>query len=111
MSPEEGAAVLERMRAELELEERIHGRPIRGEAAASVALRFRLRPTDYGGTELIVEESPERRFQPRVLLRCELGFELADGLVEALARRLAADDVNSQHLWVKTPNPRHREGE
>lgn len=88
------------------------GRKIQGEAYQDRVLRFRLHDQDARGlARLVIEEDPTFERNPRRMLECRIGVELADNLIEALAEYVNSKQANWNEHWVRTPNTNHRPNE
>jgi hypothetical protein len=69
----------------------------------TISLKVTVEPRDEGGSA-------------RVMLSDSHGFrygfnlcaEAADELIEALNPILESESANWEHVWVRTPNPKHR---
>lgn len=88
------------------------GHEVQGEAYQDRVLRFRVRDQDERGlARIVIEEDPTFEHNPRRMLECRIGVELADNLIEALAEYVNSQRANQREHWVKTPNPNYRENE
>jgi hypothetical protein len=74
------------------------------EAHETISLKIEVDPRDDGGSARVMFSEDGGRFR----YGFNLGAEMADELIEALAPILEAESANWEHVWVRTPNPKHR---
>jgi hypothetical protein len=77
------------------------------EAFETVSLQVEVHPSSAGGSARILFK--ERTGKLRYAF--ELGAEMVDELIEAIAPILTSRNANWENMWVRTPNPQHRPGE
>jgi hypothetical protein len=72
----------------------------------TVSLKVEVMPQDDGGSARVMF-SDQNGFR----YGFNLCAEAADELIEALNPILASKGANWEHVWVRTPNPKHRPDE